>query len=212
MNTASDAGFWDRSAHKYAATPVADQPAYARTLESTRALLGRQHRVLELGCGTGSTALTLATAVEAYLATDISGEMIAIARDRHAAARVPGLDFRTATAEQLSREALRADVVLGFNYLHLVRDLPGALRCIRDMLAEKGLFITKTPCLGDMNPLLRWALLPAMRAIGKAPFVKVFSASELCDGLVAAGFEILTIESHSGNGKDNRPFIVARRT
>lgn len=212
MSTASDTGFWDRSAPKYAATPVADQPGYARTLESTRALLRQENRVLELGCGTGSTALALATSVQGYLATDISGEMIAIARDRHVAAPVPGLDFRTATAEQLAREALLVDVVLGFNYLHLVRDLPGTLRCTRDMLSEKGLFITKTPCLGDMNPLIRWVLLPVMRAVGKAPFVEVFRASDLCDSLAATGVEILTIESHASDGKDNRPFIVARRT
>ena len=87
------------------------------------------------------------------------------------------------------------DAVLAFNYLHLVRDLPGTLRRIHALLADGGLFISKTPCLGDMNPLIRLALLPAMRAIGKAPYAGAFSASALERQPAAAGFEILATKS-----------------
>ena len=60
MNTASDAGFWDRSAHKYAATRVADQPGLCpHPGEDQSGCWAASNRVLELGCGTGSTALTL---------------------------------------------------------------------------------------------------------------------------------------------------------
>ncbi|MFK0686511.1 class I SAM-dependent methyltransferase [Ochrobactrum sp. BD67] len=211
MSTASDARFWDRTSRKYALGKIADQAGYERTLDRTRALLGTSDKVLELGCGTGTTALKLAGAVQGYLATDFSAGMIAIADEKLAAAPIPALTFRTATAETLASEAVRFNVVLGFNYLHLVRDLPGTLRCIHTLLEPEGLFISKTPCVGDMNPLIRLALLPAMRAIGKAPYAGVFGATELSQQISAAGFDILAVEGHAMTGNDNRPYIVARK-
>lgn len=210
MSIASDARFWDRAARKYAKSPIADQAGYARTLDRTRSLLRPRDSVLELGCGTGTTALRLAGAVQDYLATDISAEMIAIAGAKHAAAPVPALAFRFTTAEALASDAVRFNEVLGFNYLHMVRDLPGTLRDIHTLLAPEGLFISKTPCVGDMNPLIRLAL-PAMRAIGKAPHVGVFRAEELSRHISAAGFDILATENHATKGNDHRPYIVARR-
>jgi ubiquinone/menaquinone biosynthesis C-methylase UbiE len=210
MSTASDARFWDRTSRKYAKAAIGDQAGYERTLDRTRALLGPDDRVLELGCGTGTTALRLAGDVQRYLATDISAEMIAIAKEKCVADPVPGLEFRTATAEALSHEATTFDAVLGFNYLHLVRDLPGTLRRIHTLLAAEGLFISKTPCVKDMNPFIRLAV-PAMRAIGKAPHVTVFRAADLTEHLRAAGFDILATESHATKGNDNRPYIVARK-
>ncbi len=211
MSTASDARFWDRISRKYAADKIADQAGYERTLDRTRALLKPNDRVLELGCGTGSTALRLAAGVQSYLATDISPGMIAIAEEKRSATPIPTLSFHTATAEAPMLEAGRFDAVLGFNYLHMVRDVPDTLRRIHTLLAQGGLFISKTPCLGDMNPLIRLVLLPAMRAIGKAPYVSVFSQAELCWLLNAAGFEILASENHATKGNDRRPFVVARK-
>jgi SAM-dependent methyltransferase len=101
MGIASDARFWDRSSRKYAIGAIADQAGYERTLDRTRALLGPGDKVLELGRGTGTTALRLAGDVQNYLATDISAGMIAIANEKHAAgpipAPIPALVFRTAT-------------------------------------------------------------------------------------------------------------------
>ncbi|RIX77185.1 class I SAM-dependent methyltransferase [Acidovorax cavernicola] len=212
MSLANDARFWDRTSRRYAKSAVADPAGYERTLERTRALLPPHARVLELGCGTGTTALRLAGHTDTYLATDISEGMIAIAEERLAASPVPGLALRAATAEMLASEASRFNVVLGFNYLHLVRDLPGTLRCIHALLETQGLFISKTPCLGDMNPLLRLALLPAMHAIGLAPHAGVFRADELGKHLQAAGFEVLATENHATKGGENRPWIAARKT
>jgi ubiquinone/menaquinone biosynthesis C-methylase UbiE len=210
MSIASDVRFWDRTSRKYARSAIADQAGYERTLDRTRALLGLRDRVLELGCGTGTTALRLAGDVQDYLATDISAGMIAIANEKHAAGPIPALVFRTATAEAPTPDAAQFNAVLGFNYLHLVRDLPGTLRRIHALLAAEGLFISKTPCLGDMNPLIRLAL-PAMRAIGKAPHVGVFRAADLSRHISAAGFDILATENHATKGNDNRPYIVARK-
>ncbi|WP_439575850.1 class I SAM-dependent methyltransferase [Phreatobacter sp.] len=211
MSLASDARFWDRSSRKYAASKIADPGGYERTLERTRALLRAGDSVLELGCGTGTTALRLADAVQAYLATDLSEGMIAIARQKLAAGPVASLAFRVATAEDLRGEADRFDAVLGFNYLHLVHDLPATLASIHGLVKPGGLFISKTPCLGDMTPLIRLVLLPAMRAIGKAPHVLSLRADDLEGAVRAAGFDVIAREAHATRGRDRRPFLVARK-
>ena len=211
MSTASDARFWDRISRKYAKDAIADQGGYERTLDRTRALLKPNDRVLELGCGTGSTALRLAGGVQSYLATDISPGMIAIAEEKRSANPIPALSFHTATAEAPMLEAGRFDAVLGFNYLHMVRDVSGTLGRIHSLLAADGLFISKTPCLGDMNPLISLVMLPVMRVIGKAPYVSVFRQAEFCRLVSAAGFDILATENHATKGNDRRPFVVARK-
>lgn len=210
MSIASDARFWDRTSRKYALGAITDQAGYQRTLDRTRALLRSDDRVLELGCGTGTTALRLAGDVQDYLATDISAEMIAIANEKHAAGPIPALAFRAGTAETLTPDAAQFNAVLGFNYLHLVRDLPGTLRRIHALLAADGLFISKTPCLKEMNPLVRIAV-PVMQAFGKAPYVSYFSAGDLERAIAAAGFDIMERASHASRGRDPRPFLVARK-
>lgn len=51
------------------------------------------------------------------------------------------LTFRTEAAESQTHQETQFTAVLGFNYLHLVRDLPGTMRRIHDMLEPGGLFI-----------------------------------------------------------------------
>lgn len=208
-----DARFWDKTAPKYAAAPIGDEAGFERTLARTRALIPAGARVLELGCGTGTAALRLANVAQSYVATDIAGRMIAIAQEKLAAAREAGMDhplsFRQATASTLVREDGRYDVVVGFNYLHLAGDLPALLGDIRRLLAPGGLLVSKTPCVGDMNPLIRLAI-PLMQLVGKAPGVTTFTAAELEEAIRAAGFEIVANERHGSGKKDIRPFIAAR--
>lgn len=212
MTIDHDKHFWDRSAAKYSTSKVSDQAGFERTLERTRDFLKEGDAVLELGCGTGSAALLLAPSVRRYLATDLSPKMIGIAQEKLAAnATLSGLEFRATTAESLSTEASRYNAILGFNYLHLVRDTPATMINIHKMLDDGGLFISKTPCVGEMNPLIRWVALPVMHSFGWAPYAGSFTTADLRKHIVSAGFEILADEMHSSKGNDKRPFIVARK-
>lgn len=211
MTAASDARFWDKTARRYAASAISDMPGYERTLERTRSFLEPGHQVLELGCGTGTTALHLAGGVVAYTATDISAQMIAIAEDKLRRDPIASLNFRVATAEEMASEGRQFDVVLGFNYLHLVQDPKSTLRAIDRLLKPHGLFISKTPYVGEMNLLIRRFLLPTMRAVGKAPHVSVFNARQLMELIADEGFTVLAKENHASKGRDYRPFVVASK-
>ena len=211
-----DAQFWDKAAQKYAASPIADEAGFEKTLARTRALFLPHARVLELGCGTGTAALRLADAAESYLATDISAGMITIAQEKLEAARKNGfnasLDFRQAVADNLAVEGAHFDVVVAFSYLHLAGSLPVVLGHIRSLLAPGGLFISKTPCVGEMNRFIQLAI-PLMRLLGKAPsVVTACTTASLTKQIAGAGFEILQNERHGTKKHDFRPFIVARAT
>ncbi|KAK8919584.1 hypothetical protein H634G_03169 [Metarhizium anisopliae BRIP 53293] len=209
-----DKSFWDRSAAAYSQSKVSDERGYQRTLAATRSYLGPGDRVLELGCGTGSAAFVLAPCVASYLATDLSPEMIKIANEKRGSNPdvAPGLAFHAATAEDVARSSrARFDAVLAYNYLHLVRDPWATVAAIRDVLGDGGVFVSKTACVGAANPLLRWVVLPAMQAVGRAPHVNKFTGAELKRRIREAGFEILAEEVHASKGDDGRLFIVARR-
>ena len=208
---ASKARFWNRVARKYAADPIADMHGYEATLRRVQALLRPQHSVLEIGCGTGTTALRLAASTRRMLGTDVSAEMIAIAREKLALQPQPQLRFGVADAETTAPGGACHDAVLALNVLHLVSDLDLALQAILHTLKPGGLFISKTPCLAEMNPLIPRLLVPLMRAIGKAPHVLVFNAVQLRSAFERHGLEIEAVERHGTQRKDIRVFIVARR-
>ncbi|PZO50307.1 MAG: SAM-dependent methyltransferase [Alphaproteobacteria bacterium] len=210
MPTSNNARFWDRAARKYAASPIGDMEGYERTVAHARRYLKATDVAFEFGCGTGTTAVKLAPAAARYIATDISSEMIAIARERAVAESITNIEFAVGTADVAPYPDASFDAVLSFNVLHLIEDRAAALRGAHRMLKPGGLFISKTPALAEMNFLIRLAV-PVMRAVGQAPYVAFFSNSELEREIVAAGFEIVERASHGSGKKDVRTFFVTRK-
>jgi ubiquinone/menaquinone biosynthesis C-methylase UbiE len=204
----TDAQFWNRIARKYAKDPIKNMTAYEATMTRVEALLSPQDKVLEVGCGTGPTALRLARFTGAYTGADISEEMIAIARERLAAEPVPGLDFTVAPVRETRFSPEGYDKVLAFNLLHLVDNLPGALLRAHQLLKPGGLYVTKTPCLAQMGIFVR-LLIPLLRMIGKAPEVLFFTREELEAEMARAGFEV--VESRVFDGAPHSRYLVARK-
>jgi len=207
---ANDARFWDRIARKYAADPIADMIGYERTLARTRDHLKPADYVLEIGCGTGATALKLAASVSHYVASDIAPEMIAIAKEKVATEGKTNMTCEVATPENAHWPDASFDAVLAFNLLHLVKARGAALQNVQRVLKPGGLFISKTPCLKEMNPFILLAV-PLMQAIGKALFVTGFTAEQLEREIAAAGFAIVERDRHGSRGKDARIFLIARK-
>eukprot|EP01034_Spumella_vulgaris_P015479 gene15479-19772_t len=145
LSIAPKARFWDRTARQYAADPIVDMAGYETTLQRVLALLPPGQDVLEIGCGTGTTALRLAPFTRSLLATDVSQQMIAIAREKLAARPVPQLSFTVADADAQVFGQSAWDAVLAFNMLHLVGDLDQALAQAVRALRPGGLLISKTP-------------------------------------------------------------------
>lgn len=207
-----DALFWNRIADRYATSPVRDEAAYAYTVERVASYLSPDQTVMELGAGTGTTAIKLAPYVKSILVTDLAPRMLEIAKERSWNAGVDNLTTQTAAADQMPEGPF--DVVMAFNLLHLVPDLTTTLAKVADRLPQGGLFISKTPCLRDTKSLpKRWAIgamIPFFQLIGKAPdTVNRLRVSALDVAVQGAGFEII----ETGNFPADPPsrFVVARK-
>ena len=208
----TDASFWDKIARKYARDPIKDMEAYEYTLGRTRSYLKPTDKALELGCGTGSTALLLAPSVAHITASDFSEGMLEVGREKAQAEAVENINFANVdVAASISEEVY--DVIMGFNLFHLVKDMGAAFAEVHARLKPGGLFISKTPCLSEPGLGLKFGILklaiPVMQLVGKAPFVNLMSIRELEAAVTDAGFEII----ESGNFPATPPsrYLVARR-
>jgi ubiquinone/menaquinone biosynthesis C-methylase UbiE len=199
--------FWDRIAKRYAKKPIGDEAAYQRKLAMTREYFRPDMEVLEIGCGTGSTAIAHAPHVSHIRATDISGKMVEIAKGKAAAAGVQNVTFESLAVEDLDAASESVDAVLALSLLHLLDDKDTVIAQIHDMLRPGGTFVSNTVCLGDN---MRWFRFvgPVGRWLGVFPLVRIFTRNELEESLMSAGFEI---------EQEWRPdkavvFIIARKT
>lgn len=207
----SEARFWDRHAESYAKAPVADEAAYRKKLEITRDCFRPDMQVLELGCGTGSTAVAHAPYVKHIRATDISGKMIAIARAKAQAAGIANVTFEQADIDSVDAAAASFDAVMAHSILHLVPDRDAVIARVHRLLKPGGIFISNTACLGDTFLRHIRLVAPLGRLFGLLPLVRVFTTEQLLDSLARAGFAI-EHEWRLRRGPAAIAFIVARKT
>ncbi len=199
--------FWDRCSTKYAAKPIANPSAFEAKLSHVRTLLRPTDYVLEVGCGTGGTALKLAASCAHVTGSDISEKMNAYARSKKGQMDVRNVLFLHAAAERPIC-GTPFDTVMAFNLMHLLPDLPATLRSIHARLKPDGLFISKTVCLKERNIGFR-GMIRALRALRIAPDIKLLSQVELMNHIERAGFEI--VETRYFGDQSCDPFIVAQR-
>jgi 2-polyprenyl-3-methyl-5-hydroxy-6-metoxy-1,4-benzoquinol methylase len=136
-------------------------PVILPALDGVVAKLERGATVIDVGCGGGITATTIA---EAYpnsrcIGYDPSAIAIALAADRAAERGLDNVEFVADTAEALPDDGA-ADLVLCFDCLHDMPHPDRALTAIRQSLAEDGTLLVKDiRSTGDFardqrNPLL----------------------------------------------------------
>ena len=215
--------FWDRVADRYAARPIKDMAAYETMLADVASRLSPTDHVLEIGCGTGGTAARLGAGVARWWATDSSAEMVRIARAKEVP---PNVRFVQARAEEAPHEWLAEeaphechpegtqapppfDAICAFNLLHLLPDAPATLAALHRQLRPGGLFISKTWCFADMNPLMRRGVIPLLRARGWFPPATFLSEARLKAMISEAGF---AIEAQRNFGRQRQShYLVARK-
>lgn len=183
------AKFWDNIAERYAKQPIADEATYQKKLQVTREYFQPEMDVLEFGCGTGSTAVIHAPYVKHIRAIDISSKMIEIAQGKADAKNINNITFEQATIEEVSVVDQTLDAVLGLSILHLLENKEEAIAKVYRMLKPGGIFVASTACLGDTMAWFK-LIVPIGRFLRLFPLVKVFTAQELKDSLIDAGFEI----------------------
>ena len=207
----SEIAFWDNIAERYAARPVQNMDAYEETLARVRSYIKQDDAVLEVGCGTGTTALKLAPYAGHITATDFSPAMVAIGAAKARDAGAENVQFRALDADSPEFGRDGYDVAMAFNLLHLVSDVDSALAAMQRTLVKGGVLITKTPCLAGMPFGLLRVVLPLMRALGKAPLGKLhfFRAGDLEARIEQAGFRIIETGDYPHSPRNH--FVVATK-
>jgi SAM-dependent methyltransferase len=103
--------------------------------------IGPGDAVLDVAAGYGEPGLTAARAVAPgghVVCTDISGEMLAVGRERAAAAGLDNLEFIECDAEELVFKEASFDAVLSRQGLQFLPDVPGVLTRLHAFLKPHG--------------------------------------------------------------------------
>ena len=199
--------FWDKIAERYSKQPIADEAAYQKKLQVTQEYFRPDMEVLEIGCGTGSTAIIHAPYVKNIRAIDFSAQMIAIAQNKAKDNKIENVSFECSTIDELNIPEQTLDVVLGLSILHLLDNKEAVIAQVYKMLKPGGIFVTSTACLGDSMACFKF-IGPVGKFFGLIPLVKVFTQKELADSLTDAGF---AIDYQWQPGKNKAVFIVAKK-
>jgi len=200
--------FWDRIAKRYAKQPVADEASYQKKLQVTREYFRPDMRVLELGCGTGSTAIAHAPYVQHITAIDVSSKMIDIARGKADAEGVSNVSFEQSTIDGFAAEPASYDAVLCLSILHLLDDWREVIERVHALLKPGGVFVSSTACIADTPMRFLKYVVPIGTVSGLLPLLRVFTVGELKECIVRAGF---SIEYEWQPAKGKAVFIVATR-
>ena len=198
--------FWDFIAKKYAKDPIADQTSYQKKLELTRQYMRPDMGIAEIGCGTGTTSIAHAPFVKHIDASDISANMLKIAKQKADEQNIDNITFTKSKVEDIRADANTYDMVMAHSVLHLLNDKEQVIAGINSMLKPGGVFVSSTICLAN-NRTLKF-FLPIGNFLGLLPLVRMFSTEELIQSLTEAGFEV--VEQWQPK-KDSAVFIIARK-
>lgn len=145
--------------------------------------IGPGARVLELGCGTGEFTRRVAPAGAELVALDLSGELLAKARDKVGA----GARFARGNAETLPFHDGAFDVVYGCSILHHL-DVEKALREVRRVLRHDGRLVFSEPNLANPQVLLIFKCEALRARYGASPDEMGFTRRAITRVLCRIGF------------------------
>ncbi len=202
------ATFWNRIAEKYAKSPVSDPDSYELKLKRTQEFFTPESKVLEFGCGTGTTALIHAPYVKSILATDISEKMIDICNRKLADTEYTNVEFRQGTLNTLELEPNSFDVVMAHSILHLVPDMDAALAKTYEVLKPGGIFVSSTVCISETAARFMIPILRIGRWFGRFPYVRSVKVATVEQKVKDAGFDIV---ERTSPGSKMICFLIARK-
>lgn len=105
-------------------------------------------RILDLGCGTGHLSARIAESGAEVVGVDVSGEMIAQARETY-----PDCEFVQADARSFAVER-SFDAVFSNAALHWISEQDAVLESVSDALVPGGRFVAELGGAGNVNAIL----------------------------------------------------------
>ncbi|UCF38863.1 MAG: class I SAM-dependent methyltransferase [Acidobacteriota bacterium] len=177
--------FWDRHALGYDRFVAGSGKGYSEMLSLTEAALRPGGRVLEVAAGTGNLALQISPSAERVFATDLSFQMLEIARDKARVQAQVNIDFQVQDALALAFPDAAFDTVICANVLHILSDPKGVLKEVYRTLKPGGQLIAPH-YLHGLNFRVQ-IVSRLLRLIGFRVFHR-FDRSSFQELLLTAGF------------------------
>ena len=145
---------WDKQAPGYDRRNLkVYKNSYDLSIQRARAVLSPDKEVLEVGCGTGIISLGIAPWVKSVVATDISPQMIAVAKSKAESLSITNVEFRVCDGYSLPYDNQAFDVILLFNVLHFVKEPAALLHEAHRLLKPSGYLVSATDCYAEPVPL-----------------------------------------------------------
>jgi len=142
--------FWDRFANFYDSfIDKVFRKTYKTILENIDSDLNLTHNVLEIGTGTGIIPFSIHSKVSSIIATDISPEMVRVAKQKLKKLKIKNVDFQIEDSYNLTFPDKSFDIVIASNLFHLLYEPEKPIKEIKRVMKDNGIFIAPTLCVGE---------------------------------------------------------------
>jgi ubiquinone/menaquinone biosynthesis C-methylase UbiE len=187
--------YWERHAKAYDRSLALLGRPLPRVIALVREAVTGTGEALEVGAGTGVFTAEIAPSVQRLVATDYSEAMIELLRARVTSAGLSNVECVRADVYSLPFHHQQFDVVIAANVLHLVPDLPGALRALCRVTRPGGRLIVPTFCHDETR--MSWVISRFLALTG-FPGHRRFTSRSLRDQVAQAGLRIDRLETVPG--------------
>ena len=188
----SDRDYWERHARNYDASLrwVLGRPLPQMLELASESVRGRQS-VLEVAAGTGIVTSAIAQSSDSVVATDYAAAMVEALEQRVQEAGLKNVTCAQADVYALPYSEGEFDAVVAANVLHLVPDLPVAIRALRKVTKPGGLLVAPTFCHDETK--VSW-LVSRLLAVSGFPGYRRFTMQSLRIALEDNGVQVTRAE------------------
>tara|TARA_B100000780_G_C21095187_1_gene441648 strand:+ start:1095 stop:1721 length:627 start_codon:yes stop_codon:yes gene_type:complete len=195
--------FFDKVSSKSKSEP--DETA-SKIIEATKEYLAKDNYILDFGCGSGSITNKIANEATAIDAIDISDGMLEFAKEHAKADSISNVNYVKSSIYDERFDNKQYDVILAFNVLHYIDDIPRLINRINTLLKPNGVFISSTACLKERKSIISYLVL-LLGKIGIIPKMYFYKINELESLITNEYFDIIKSKKLS---KLPEYFIVTR--
>lgn len=160
--------FWSKFARFYDVAERLNGKVYREMCEITTCLVPFGARVLECAAGTGELSIAAARKAESVLCTDISEEMLDVARKKAAKSFWDNVSFERRNIFVLDDPDETYDVVIAGNILHLLENPENAVKELYRVTKRGGKILLPTFMTRNKSDISR-ILLKAYTKLGFSP-------------------------------------------
>ena len=181
------AEYWDKHAKNYDRSMMLLGRPIPKMAALAADAVRSASRVLEVAAGTGLVTVSIARSAKSVIATDYAAAMVEMLEQRMRALDISNVRCQRADIYALSFEAQSFDAVVAANVLHLLPDLPAALKNLRRLIRHGGVLIAPTYCHDET--WLSWLTSRAL-AVSGFPGHRRFTAKSLRATLESEGLHV----------------------